>query len=672
MVKSTQVLGIDFGTTNSYFCKYFSHPDEGHKVRPIDFGQGHIGSVPTTILYREDRSAIIGSTAEDEWGEASENERTSYSLRTHFKPDISNDEQSRQDSTNFLKIVASQMEAKRVDFNPSSHLVLFGIPGDADEAYKGALTEITTQAGYGLVQFKYEPIGALLYHLWNRDISPIETQRGVLVIDFGGGTCDFAFLQRLEVCEAWGDMMLGGRLFDDLFFKWYLEQNPGVLEKLVAEGSEYFVHWLECRRLKEFFSQTMKINRKEIVRKVIGQYGKVQDLTWDAFMERAKSYTAHPTFIEYLNSRHQSRRSRIKKDQQIDLIGWFRDCMSSGMEKHKIRSSDIERVILTGGSSQWPFVEDIVYEILHLDRKQILMSENPKAAIAEGLVILPSLQIKFDKASTKLKSGKGDFFEYRIVPEILQRNSEILDSIQKEISHRLYDGKIIPILYEFRENGGSISSLKKKLEVAIAGIESSLKNIIEENLKILVEALPLALHDLISDWFRENGLTYYSPIVTPQGRTNYLTESVFDARPEGITKLDEELVNIVGGSVIAISAAIVGTVAGGGGTALVMGGPVGFVIGAIVAAAFGYLALQYGKDRAREMVEEMNLPAWMVKFVLTEGKIQSIIEEGRKKFNKVLSTELENAVREPFDDMKIKIRRNIESEIEGLSIINQL
>jgi len=48
-----------------------------------------------------------------------------------------------------------------------------------------------------------EPKGALLCHLWHKDFSPDDARKGILVVDFGGGTCDFAFLRCLEVCHSW-------------------------------------------------------------------------------------------------------------------------------------------------------------------------------------------------------------------------------------------------------------------------------------------------------------------------------------------------------------------------------------------------------------------------------------------------------------------------------------
>ena len=121
-----------------------------------------------------------------------------------------------------------------------------------------------------------EPKGALLHHLWHKDFSPEEARRGILVIDFGGGTCDFAFLQSLQVSHSWGDMELGGRLFDDLFFQWLLEQNPGVLRMMEKAGDTYYVHSYLCREVKEFFSLTMARDRTEKVNKSVGRYGSLR------------------------------------------------------------------------------------------------------------------------------------------------------------------------------------------------------------------------------------------------------------------------------------------------------------------------------------------------------------------------------------------------------------
>ena len=70
----------------------------------------------------------------------------------------------------------------------------------------GNLYAIADAAGYGKVRLVAEPIGALLYHLWNKDITPSKRKRRARTQKQRAGAVD---------------MLLGGRLFDDLFFQWF-------------------------------------------------------------------------------------------------------------------------------------------------------------------------------------------------------------------------------------------------------------------------------------------------------------------------------------------------------------------------------------------------------------------------------------------------------------------
>ncbi|MBP7053355.1 MAG: Hsp70 family protein, partial [Phycisphaerae bacterium] len=259
------ILAIDFGTTNTYFSKC---PADQISPVGIDFGTGRDG-LPTAILYRGDREPLVGEPALHEYGEASDGERKDYRLRTQFKPDIVSSEDATRAATDFLRAVVEQAQRQHIALDPSKHDVIIGVPSEAHGPFRNRVSGIAREAGYGDVRLVDEPKGALLHHLWHKDFSPEEAQRGILVIDFGGGTCDFAFLQSLQVNHSWGDMELGGRLFDDLFFQWFLEQNPGALKTMEKAGDTYYVHSYLCREVKEFFSLTMARDRSEKVNKSV-------------------------------------------------------------------------------------------------------------------------------------------------------------------------------------------------------------------------------------------------------------------------------------------------------------------------------------------------------------------------------------------------------------------
>lgn len=671
MSDAQHVLAVDFGTANTYFCKFLQAPD-GQKIRTIDFGNDQLGSISTTILYREGKPPVIGNTAEWTWLEAAAADRRKFTIRTHFKPDIVHSESARDDAVQFLRTVSENTRSRNIDIGPDSHQIIFGMPGEAGEDYRQTLRDIARDAGFGEVRLVAEPVGAMLYHLWNRDLKPVETQRGVLVIDFGGGTCDFAYMQRLEVYRAWGDMQLGGRLFDDLFFQWFLEQNKGVLRKLQRNNDSDYVHWFECRRAKEFFSEAMALNRDEIVRVKMGQgrdYGTLQNLTWDGFLRRARNYRPHDSFLTYLQQRNITGGKLLSGDS-LDLLDWFRGTLLSGLAAAQIAKSDIEKVILTGGSSQWPFVVDIVCETLQIKSDRLLSSENPKAAISEGLVVLPSLQQQFRQASVTLREGIDDFFRSSLEPQIDKKIEQAIEDILEGISTQLYDEKISPILHAYRNNGGSIASVKDKVKAITYTFEPLLNSIVRDKLSELNQYLPQAIHRSVAEWFKENGINYFGDPLTSQHSEYQGPGSSAD--PGSVTRLYDEMMNVVGGFVIAISAAIVAAISGGGGTALIMSGPVGWVLGAILTVVLGFLTLEYGKEQAREIVESIDLPAGAIKLILWESKIDNIIRDGRSKLQAELYQEIRRVLDAPLKDIHQQIRANIDREINSLTLINKL
>jgi molecular chaperone DnaK len=75
-MNNASILAIDFGTTNSYFCKC---PADQISPVGVDFGTGRDG-ITTAILYRGDKEPLVGNLALHEYGEASNEERKNYHL----------------------------------------------------------------------------------------------------------------------------------------------------------------------------------------------------------------------------------------------------------------------------------------------------------------------------------------------------------------------------------------------------------------------------------------------------------------------------------------------------------------------------------------------------------------------------------------------------------------
>jgi molecular chaperone DnaK len=684
------VLAIDFGTTNTYYCKC---PADQISPIGIDFGTGRDG-LPTAILYRGEREPLVGEPALHEYGEALPQERAGYRLRTQFKPDIVESAEAAQAATDFLRCVILQAQRQHIALDPSQYDVIFGVPSEAQAEFRKKLSQIAAAAGYGNVRLMDEPKGALLHHLWHKDFSPEEARRGILVIDFGGGTCDFAFLQSLQVSHSWGDMELGGRLFDDLFFQWFLEQNPGALKDMEKAGDTYYIHSYVCREVKEFFSLTMARDRFEKVSKSVGRYGSLRGMDWPGFLARAQRYRPSPTFVHHMEDmglrwhRHpadaawagrgpQTRNSAfgnpspchvesaVRNSQSvIDLIDWFRTTLAHGLSEQGIDTHTISRVILAGGSSQWPFVADVVTDTLGVERSRLMRSDRPYAVIAQGLSILPALQKRFDETREELRHDLPRFCRTQVRPLVQKVTDSYVAGVAADVTTELFDKIIRPILEEFRQKGGSVKGLRDSIAAGVKANEAKLTEIIEGRMRTLRLGLPGELNELLREWFGAYGLSVGERPLEEAQRTGAGQDLVPPSTPD----LYGSIMDVVGWFVVALAATVGGAISGGGGLHLLAAGPVGWIIGGVLVAVVAFLAVRYGTARAKELADTWNAPAWVARSILLPSRIVRM----RADFQDRLEQTLRHETASLQQELESRIRTITENQVESLSEIAQL
>lgn len=659
-MSTNDTLAIDFGTANTYYCKC---PGDQLSPKGVDFGDGRDG-LATAILYRKGKAPLIGHAAMEEYGDATPEERCGYVLRTHFKPDIGTGQEARRNATDFLRGVLEEARCQRLDLEPGARHVIFGVPSEAAADYREALMEAAQQAGYGEITMVDEPKGALLYHVFHKDIPVRDALRGLLVVDFGGGTCDFAFLCRGNVRHSWGDMRLGGRLFDDLFFQWFLDANPGALEALRKEGKEYLVHSYLCRETKEHFSRAMARDRNEKATKAVQQYGRIVDMTWEAFLSRSRSYSPSETFRRFLTDIGGSGPSTDDRNAAVDLLSWFRSCLTDGLRAAKIDKGDIRFVILAGGSSQWPFVADIVQEELGVQGERIMRSDRPYATISEGLALQPAMQARSRATQEKLREELPQFCNGALKALLVRRTQGIAQEIAAAVTQELFDDKLKPLLIEFRTQGGSVASLKGRLASTAASFEPRLKGLIEEKISVLPKGLPSAVKELVAKWFDAHGL------VPPE--EDMLVKGV-DAETDGKPVLEVpdfygDIIGTISAFTVGLVTVIVAMICGGSGIAIIVGGPLGLIIGAVLGLVIGFLTVAYGAEKAKEMAEELNVPNWILKRAITDGKIT----ETREKVTTVIETTIHCKLSGMQDGFAKQVSQQVEREIGALSDINHL
>jgi len=659
------VLAIDFGTANSYYCKCPGNPPP--RPSGVDFRTGTVG-LATAILYRQGEASLVGHVAIEEYGNASQQERRQYTLRMHFKPDIAASAEAKRNTHDFLTAVLEEAKSLKLDIDPARRQVIFGVPSEAGADFRKALSEAAKDAGYGKIRMVDEPKGALLYHVFHEDLPATDALKGLLVVDFGGGTCDFAFMCRGSVRYSWGDMHLGGRLFDDLFFQWFLEANPDALDTLRGEGREFYVLWKECRDKKESFSQSMSRDRTQKRTLTVDRRWKIAEATWEDFVRRAGSYRPSPLLTQFLASMGALRGKFNGPNANMDLLGWFRDCLRQGLRDGRIDKSDIRFVILAGGSSQWPFVVDIVREELGIEESRIMRSDEPYVAIAEGLAVLPALQAKLGQTQERLKAELPTFCREKLRPLLEKRSVTVARGIASQVVGELFDERIKPTLLKFREEGGAIASLKQQIISAAKTFEPRLKAILDERKAVLTEGLPTQIRELVSGWLKDHGIAFpevrLAAVSLDTGQIGGMGDpvDVYDGIASRLAAL-----------AVTIPAAIAAMICGGGGTAIIMSGPIGWLIGLILTAVIGYLAIKHGLKAARRMAEEWRIPTavmWVLRKtgLLSDGRIS----ETRERLKNEVEAKVKAEAEKTYDALEKEVATAVQREIDALGEINHL
>ncbi len=648
-----KVLAVDFGTSTSHFS--FCPGDE---LLPssLVFDPNALG-MESAVLFRKDRETLVGRMALDTWGDAFEAEQKEYDLRMHFKPDIAHSSEAWRAGVAFLQGVRREAESLYASLDQAGR-VFFGVPSEAGEEWREALRTLAREGGFGEVELVDEPVGALLYHLSQKDLKPSESLEGTLVVDFGGGTCDFAWMERLEVKASWGDMLLGGRLLDDLFYQMLCEANPGLEQRLEQEGAAYYVHWYECRRMKENFSLAMSRNLSESWSGRAGNYGTLRNLSWEFFRERASRYIPTPSFGEHLRRVEGQRFG----EEPLDLLGWFRSSLREGVEQHGLQGSAMGRVILSGGSSSWPFVVQILQEELDLPREKILRSSRPGAVIAEGISLLPALRHRYSTLRQSLEKDLPRFVREELQEGVARLLRGGTEEVARHCEARLFQGSLRGVVECFRQEGGSLHTFREDLERCVKEEEPEIAAILEVEMRRIFELLPREIARALGNWLSRKGIRTLPPHL--EGGAFSGAPWKKDVLPFAPKSLYGNPLRLFEGTLAVMTSAVTASICGGTGMALVISGPLGLVVGGM-AGLLAYGAL-------RKELYRVRLPSIVTKRMISRKRMEKILSEGGEAYRKMVEERFREAWKEQEPRLLEQIERLVALEVASLSALHTL
>ena len=369
-----KILGIDLGTTNSAMAVL-----EGGEPTIIVNAEGD-RTTPSVVGFRADGDRIVGKAAKNQ--AVTNPVNTVFSIKRFMGRKF--DEVQSEIKTVPYKVKAGTdgravVEIEGVDYTPEqiSAMTLAKMKADAEkylgepvtdavitvpayfnDAQRQATKDAGKIAGLNVQRIVNEPTAAALaYGLDKKD-----QDHKVLVFDLGGGTFDVSLLDLadgvVEVLATNGDNHLGGDDWDQRVIDWLADKFNS------DNGIDLRKDPMALQRLKEAAENA----KKELSSAQQAQVN-LPFITADA---------TGPKHLDYTLTRAEF--ERITRD----LLDRCKAPVTKALQDAGLQLSDVSEVILVGGSTRMPAVQDLVKS---MTGKQPNMSVNPDEVVADGAAV---------------------------------------------------------------------------------------------------------------------------------------------------------------------------------------------------------------------------------------------------------------------------------------------
>ena len=369
-----KILGIDLGTTNSAMAVM-----EGSEPEILVNAEGD-RTTPSVEGFRKDGERVVGKAAKNQavtnpentvssikrfigrsYDETAEERKTvSYNV----KPGKDGRAVVDIDGKDYTPEEISAMVLQKLKNDAEKQLgcpitqAVITVPAYFNDSQRQATKDAGKIAGLEVLRIINEPTAAALAY----GLDKTNKDEKILVFDLGGGTFDVSILELgdgvFEVASTSGDNHLGGDDWDQRVINW-------LADKFQADnGIDLRADKMALQRLKEA-SEKAKIELSSTMQTNIN----LPFITADASGPKHLDYTL--TRVEF---------ERITKD----LLDRCRKPVEQALSDAGYTASQIDEVILVGGSTRMPAVQELVKT---LTGKQPNMSVNPDEVVAMGAAV---------------------------------------------------------------------------------------------------------------------------------------------------------------------------------------------------------------------------------------------------------------------------------------------
>ena len=447
-LKDNYIIGIDLGTTNSCVGVY--------KNNRVDIIENILGKriTPSYVCYKTNSKILVGEQAKDQIINNIKNTiyDTKRLIGRNFSDEIVQKDiklwsftvKGNEKDKPIIEVTVNK-EKKILYPEQVSSIILSTLKKDAEEflgrevneavitvpAYfnnnqRQSTIDAAKIAGFNEIRTINEPTAAAIaYGLENI----CEHEKKILVFDFGGGTLDITILKiknkQFEVITSSGDSHLGGEDIDNELVNFCVKQFK------VKEGIE----------ISSKNQKALKRLKKECIEA-------------KHILSIAKEATI------YINSLSEEtdldlKINRMEFNEICEEI--FEKCIKhveNSINESKLEKSDIEKIVLVGGSSKIPKIQEILGNIF--GKEKLCKTINPDEAIAQGAAIygnqFNSNKINnFEELMIKdiVPHSLGVKIKGNLLDKIIYKNTKIPCKIEKQYeSADDYQDKIEICIYE--------------------------------------------------------------------------------------------------------------------------------------------------------------------------------------------------------------------------------
>lgn len=347
----SKIIGIDLGTTNSAVAVL-----EGGQPKVITNPNGG-RTTPSAVSFKNGE-VQVGDTAKRQ---AITNPDTILSIKSHmgdanYKVTVDGRDYTPQEISamilQYIKKYAEDYLGETVD------KAVITVPAYFNDAQRQATKDAGKIAGLEVERIINEPTAAALAY----GLDKLENDEKVLVYDLGGGTFDVSILELgdgvFEVLSTNGDTHLGGDDFDEKVIDWLAENFKN------EHGVDLKADKLALQRLKD---------AAETAKKTLSSANEAQiDLPFITATNEG------PLHIQTTLTRAQF------NQLTADLVKRAEEPVRNALKDAGLSMNDIDKVILNGGSTRIPAVQESVKA---LTGKEPDHSINPDEAVALGAAV---------------------------------------------------------------------------------------------------------------------------------------------------------------------------------------------------------------------------------------------------------------------------------------------